>query len=81
MLTLWIITVIFVGGPHGHLPTGEPGVHLTAGRHHAVTGAHGRASFRVRAGTYTLKVAHCGTIHGIRVHLETTRTRVRCSIR
>jgi hypothetical protein len=81
MLTLWIVTVIFVGGPHGHQPRAQPGVRVTAGHHVKRTDAHGRAVFRVRDGRYSLAVAHCGHFLPIHVHEEITRTRVRCSIR
>lgn len=81
MLTLWIVTVIFVGGPYGQVPRPRAGIGVTAGHHQVRTGPGGRASFRVRAGTYNLTVAHCGKLPPVRVRGETTRTRVRCSIR
>jgi hypothetical protein len=80
MLTLWIVTVMFVGGPYGHTPQPKSGVRLTAGHHLARTGAGGRAVLRVRTGTYSLTVAKCGRVGPIDVHGEVTRTRVRCTI-
>jgi hypothetical protein len=78
MLTLWIVTVIFAGGSHGHPPRAQPGARVTAGHLVRRTDAHGHAVFRVRGGTYRLTVRHCGhfTIH---VHGEVTRTRVHCT--